>query len=115
MSDKGYKTNNDARTLNTKKSASPNDDNSVATDLLHFYEDFVEFHDYCALLCDSFISFYVDGRELDINTAEGIKRYANWMKYRSQVLKAELRYIQEKSCQQIQGSATHTRTQVKKL
>lgn len=64
-------------------------------ELLAFYDEFSEFNDYCAFLCDAFASVATVERELDDASAQGLKRSAQWMKERMEYLKTELKVIQE--------------------
>ena len=69
---------------------------SLATDILLFYDEFVEFHDYCAFLCDAFAYFASDD-QVDVNTAMGVSRFSHYIKHRALKLKQELKLIQERS------------------
>ena len=70
---------------------------SLAKDLVQFYDEFAEFHDYCAFLCDAVACLAADEDGLDPSTRMGVQRYSQWLKQRVQELKQELRRIQEKS------------------
>ena len=70
---------------------------SLATDLLHFYDEFVEFHDYCAFLCDAFACLATEEDYLDASTAMGVSRFSHWVKRRTHMLKQELKQIQERA------------------
>lgn len=67
------------------------------TDLLHFYDNFVELHDHCAFLCDAVACLAADGASLDDSTARGVSRYCHWMKSRMDALKDDLKHIREKA------------------
>lgn len=70
---------------------------SLARDLVRFYDEFAEFHDYCAFLCDAFASLAADEDGLDPSTALGVSRCSQCLKCRAQALKHDLRRIQELS------------------
>lgn len=72
---------------------------SLARDLLHFYDEFAEFNDYCVFLCDAVACLVTEDDILDTATSQGIGRYSGWIKHRVQALKQELGKIQEKSRQ----------------
>jgi len=65
----------------------------IAAELLEFYDEFSEFHDYCAFLCDSFSCLVSKNEPIEINTAKGVILFTDWMKYRAQLLKIELNDI----------------------
>lgn len=65
----------------------------IATELLEFYDEFSDFHDYCAFLCDSFSCLASRNEPVETNTANGVMLFADWMKYRAQRLKVELNDI----------------------
>ncbi len=70
---------------------------ALSSQLLAFYDDFSEFNDYLAFLCDAFASVSsIDGGP-DDNSLHGMKRSAQWMKERMEQLKNELQVIQENS------------------
>lgn len=63
--------------------------------LLNFYDNFSEFNDYCAFLCDAFASVATQPGDLEDCSAHGLKRSAQWMKERMGMLKADLDVIQK--------------------
>ena len=65
----------------------------IAAELLDFYDKFVDFHDYCAFLCDSFSCLANKDEPIETNTAKGVILFTDWMKYRAQLLKIELNDI----------------------
>ena len=69
----------------------------IETDLLNFYDDFVELHDNCSFLCDAFACLATEEDYLDSSTAMGISRYSHWIKLRAQKLKQDLKKIHEKA------------------
>lgn len=73
-------------------------DNSLSEDLVVFYDEFVEFQAYCAFLCDALGSMALAQIDLDDATRRGVSAFAGDLKYRVEVLKIELKRIQEKSC-----------------
>jgi hypothetical protein len=79
----------------------PVDPNSpLSRDILHLYDEFVEFNDYCAFLCDAFASVISDEEHmefLDQASVQGFGRCSHWMKFRMNELKGRLKLIHEKS------------------
>ena len=75
---------------------------AIETDLLNFYDDFVELHDNCSFLCDAFACLATEEDYLDTSTAMGISRYSHWIKHRAQKLKQDLKKIHEKASIQSQ-------------
>ena len=60
-------------------------------ELLVFFDDFVEFHDNCAFLCEAIASLVTEEDRFDTHTAMGIKRFCYWLKNRSEELNQDLR------------------------
>lgn len=73
---------------------------SLEIDLLHFYDNYIEFHDHCSFLCDAFAGLTIESDCLDSSTTMGVSRYSHWVKRRAQELKQDLKQIHEKSCVQ---------------
>ena len=69
--------------------------NIITAKLSEFYDEFSEFHDYCAFLCDSFSCLASKSEPVENSTADGIVLFTDWMKYRIQLLKIELNDIQK--------------------
>ncbi|MEE8058276.1 MAG: hypothetical protein V3T17_10635, partial [Pseudomonadales bacterium] len=67
----------------------------LKTDLLLFYDNFVEFHDYCSFMCDAFASLALGEDGLDTSTATGACRFCHWIKHPIQQLKEDLKRIHE--------------------
>jgi len=78
---------------------------SLETDLLHFYDDFVEFHDNFSFLCDAFACLATEEDYLDTSTAMGVSRFSHWIKNRTQELKRDLKKIHEKAYTQNQTAS----------
>ncbi len=68
---------------------------ALSGQLLAFYDDFSEFNDYAAFLCDAFASVASIEGGLDESSLPGMKRSAQWLKERMEQLKNELQQIQE--------------------
>ena len=66
-------------------------------DLLHFYDSYTEFHDYCAFLCDAWAGMANDRDQLDEDTLRGLRHFAMEVKHRSSTLKTALNLICNKS------------------
>jgi len=69
----------------------------LKTDLLRFYDRFVEFNDDCSFMCDALVALAADEEYLDPNTAIGASRYCDWVKSRIKGLEKELKQIHEKA------------------
>ena len=67
--------------------------------LLTFYDDFIEFNDYCAFLCDSLSALFSEytESETDNHTLQGIKRHCNDLKDRSEKLENILDTLYQQS------------------
>ena len=74
----------------------------LSIDLLNFYDEFVEIHDYCFFLCEAFTSLVAEDNCLDIDTAMGASRFCNLIKQRMQELKGDLKQIHKKAYTQNQ-------------
>lgn len=77
-----------------------NQESPLSMDILHFYDEFVEFNDYCAFLCDAFASVVSNDEYEEFMgqaSIQGFGRCSHWMKFRMQELKGKLKLIQEKS------------------
>lgn len=77
--------------MGAAKTTGPGPDDS----LLIFYDDFVEFQESCAFLCDAIASMVGEEDRFDPCTASGIKEFCHSVKDRSQQLRRELKKIQE--------------------
>lgn len=85
-------------------------DTSLNTDLMHFYDNFAEFHDYCAFMCDALASLATGDKPFDTSSALGASRYCHWLKYRVGILKEDLKEIHEKAYTQSQAlNKTHNK------
>ena len=72
-------------------------DAALTADLVQLFDEFVDFHDHCAFMCDAFACLAADEDGLDPSTVEGVRRYTEWLKHRAHALKQEFRRIQEES------------------
>ncbi len=77
-----------------------NENDSVAKDLVAFYDEFLEFQGYCALLCDAMSCMAMTEMELDDATRRGVSTFSSYLKQRVEELKIGLKQIQEKSCKE---------------
>jgi hypothetical protein len=74
----------------------------TAFELLRFYDDFTDFNDDCAFLCDAFASLIAHSEEyLDERSIQGLERHAYWLKQRVSEFKERLRQIRESDCGEI--------------
>lgn len=65
------------------------------SELIIFYDDFVEFQENCAFLCDAIASMSTGEDRFDACTAAGINEFCHSVKDRSEQLRRELKKIQE--------------------
>lgn len=71
---------------------------TLSEDLVMFYDEFVAFQGDCAFLCDALSSMALAQIDLDDASRRGVSAFAGDLKCRVEVLKIELKRIQEKSC-----------------
>lgn len=70
----------------------------LSNEILGLYDEFAEFHEQCAFLCDAFSAIAHHRQlEMDIYCANGLELHANWLKRRVAELKARLQSIHEMS------------------
>lgn len=72
-------------------------ESSISKDLFHFYDEFAEFNDVCAFLCDAFVCVVARDDMLDASTVQGLFRCSYWMKSRMGEFKEKLNAIRKKS------------------
>lgn len=77
----------------------------IKTDLLRFYDEFSEFNDCCAFMCDALARTSLKEGYLEGSGAMGASHFCNWMKRRMQELKGELGEIHKKANKQNSGLA----------
>jgi len=73
------------------------EDDSVAENLVMFYDEFLEFQGYCSLLCDAMSCMAMTEMGLDDATKRGVYTFSGYLKERVEELKTTLKIIQEKS------------------
>lgn len=76
-----------------------NENDSLAENLIAFYDEFLEFQGYCALLCDAMSCMAITEMGLDDATQRGVNTFSSYLKHRVEELKITLKRIQEKSCE----------------
>jgi hypothetical protein len=69
----------------------------MSTQLLDYYDEFAEFSDRCAFLCDAFAAIAAHNESLDEHSVRGLAYSADWLKCRARELKEKLRTIQRSS------------------
>ena len=72
---------------------------TISYEITELYDDFVEFNDYCAFLCDTIPLLFkasLEDQRHD-HTLAGIHRYCVWLKQRAAKMEQALEQIQEKS------------------
>jgi hypothetical protein len=78
-----------------------NENDSLAENLVAFYDEFLEFQGYCALLCDAMSCMAITEMGLDDATQRGVNTFSSYLKHRVEELKIALKHIQEKSCKEL--------------
>lgn len=68
----------------------------ISHDILHLYDEVVEFNDYCAFLCDAVACLIVEDDYIDNTTAHGLGRFSHDIKRGMDALKSKLKQIYEK-------------------
>lgn len=76
------------------------ENDSLAENLVAFYDEFLEFQGYCALLCDAMSCMAITEMGLDDATQRGVNTFSSYLKHRVEELKITLKQIQEKSCRE---------------
>lgn len=68
-------------------------------DLVSFLDDFVEFNDYCAFLCDALSALFSEyaENEMDSHTIQGVRRHCGDLKERSEKLEEVLNTLYQQS------------------
>lgn len=74
-----------------------NEDDSLAENLVAFYDEFMEFQAYCALLCDAMSCMAATEMYLDDATKRGVNAFSGHLKRRVEELRLTLKQIQIKS------------------
>ncbi len=69
------------------------------TDLVILLDDFVEFNDYCAFLCDALSALFSEyaENEIDSHTIQGVKRHCYDLKERSEKLESAFNMLYQQS------------------
>jgi len=75
----------------------PTEITPLKTDLLRFYDRFVEFNDDCSFMCDALMALAANEEHLDPYTAIGAGRYSDWVKSCIKTLEKELKKTHEKA------------------
>lgn len=78
-----------------------NESDSLAENLVAFYDEFLEFQGYCSLLCDAMNCMAITEMSLDDATQRGVNTFSSYLKHRVEELKITLKQIQEKSCKEL--------------
>lgn len=69
----------------------------LALEILRLYDDFTEFNDRCAFLCDAFVGIVSDPESLEESTINGLSYYSHWLKHQVGDFKETLCEIQRQS------------------
>ncbi|VAW66552.1 hypothetical protein MNBD_GAMMA10-3052 [hydrothermal vent metagenome] len=77
-----------------KSKAKTNHQNTLLSEaLLDYYDEFADFNENCAFLCDAFSSLVDNHELLDQTSIHGFARNADWIKKRTGELKEKLKQI----------------------
>ncbi len=63
--------------------------------VLRLYDEYAQFTDQCAFLCDAFAAIPEKQEIVEPETIEGINHYSHWLKTRVLEIKGELHKIHE--------------------
>jgi hypothetical protein len=63
--------------------------------VLRLYDEFSQFSDQCAFLCDAFAAIPAQQEPIEPETIEGINSYSYWLKTRLLEIKGELQKVHE--------------------
>ena len=80
------------------------EEKQLISEIVRLYDDFTEFNDRCAFLCDAFASIVSEPQLIDKNTINGFSSYACWLKHQVEEFKFRLSTIQIQS--DINGNQT---------
>lgn len=73
------------------------DGDSLVTDMVNFYDEFMDFNSHCAFILDATALFLRSDSDLDRVSVEGFSSLAWQLKRRANELKEEFQRIHEKS------------------
>ena len=79
--------------------------NTLEIDLLRFYDNFTELHDYTSFMYEALAGLLREENRFNTCTAMGADRLCSWMLHRMQALKEELAAIRDVSRDYISISA----------
>lgn len=74
---------------------------SLSSELLDYYDQFAEFSDQCAFLCDAYASIAANSEVIDQQSARGLEHSTDWLKYRVGSLKEALKKIHERASTEV--------------
>jgi len=77
------------------KKKNSNEIRELKLKVLRLYDEFAQFSDQCAFLCDSFAAIPAQQEFIELETIGGINFYSRWLKTRLLEIKNELRKIHE--------------------
>lgn len=75
------------------------------TEILNLYDEFADFSEQCAFLCDAYVSLALYTESMDRKTVNGMERSTRWLKYRVEEIKERLRIIHQRSVKEFKRSA----------
>ncbi len=94
-------TNNRQKTATSNKPAQPGKNTCVsdktpllADELLQLDDDFAEYSEISAFLCHAFAVALSDHQTLNADVISGARRCSNWLQFRSEELKDNIRHVQ---------------------
>lgn len=74
---------------------------TLSSELLDYYDQFAEFSDQCAFLCDAYASIAANSEVIDQQSARGLEHSTDWLKHRVGTLKYSLKKIHEKASAEV--------------
>lgn len=74
---------------------------TLSSELLDYYDQFAEFSDQCAFLCDAYASIAANSEIIDQQSARGLEHSTDWLKHRVGALKEALKEIQARVCDEM--------------
>lgn len=81
--------------MNESEENAEDQESLLTIKLLHYYDEFVEFHEDCTFLCEAFAALVANSANLDPCSIGGFERNAHWLKQRAGELRQKIKLIRE--------------------
>ena len=81
--------------MGKSKAKTKNRNSLLSQALLSYYDEFVDFNEDCAFLCDAFACLVDNHEILNQYSIRGLARNAHWLKQRTKEFKERLKKIRE--------------------